>query len=197
MSEGPAFHDLIRRVRAGDETAAAELVRHYEPLICRAVHFRLTDPGLRTLFESMDICQSVLASFFVRTAAGEYELETPAQLVNLLLTMARNKLAGRARREHAARRDCRRLAGDGGQTAALASREPGPVQQAITRETLHEVYRRLTPEERRLIELRNQGSDWNTIAAALGDSAEGLRKKLSRALDRVTQELGLDDTHDD
>ena len=32
----------------------------------------------------MDICQSVMASFFVRAALGQYQLNTPEQLLNLL-----------------------------------------------------------------------------------------------------------------
>jgi hypothetical protein len=33
MPDDNAFRDLIRPVRAGDQQAAAELVRHYEPVI--------------------------------------------------------------------------------------------------------------------------------------------------------------------
>jgi hypothetical protein len=31
MTQAPAFEELIRRVRAWDQQAAAELVRRYEP----------------------------------------------------------------------------------------------------------------------------------------------------------------------
>jgi len=68
--EEPSFAEFIRRVRAGDERAAAELVERYEPAIRRAVRVRLRDPRLRRLIESVDICQSVLATFFVRAALG-------------------------------------------------------------------------------------------------------------------------------
>jgi len=77
MTEAPAFEELIRRIRAGDQDAAAVLVKHYEPAIRRAVRFRLADSRLGTLLESMDICQSVMASFFIRAASGQYELQTP------------------------------------------------------------------------------------------------------------------------
>ena len=33
----------------------------------------------------MDVCQSVLKSFFFRTAAGEYDLESAEQLQRLLV----------------------------------------------------------------------------------------------------------------
>src|SRR5438309_2196398 len=97
MSAPDSFDDLIRRVRAGDQAAAAELVRRYEPAICRAVRFRLADSRLVRLLDSMDICQSVLASFFVIAAAGQYDITQPEQLLKLLVAMARNKLALEAR----------------------------------------------------------------------------------------------------
>src|SRR5438270_8122393 len=100
MTEPNIFTDLIRRVRAGDERAAAELVRQYEPLIRREVRLRLTDLRLARAFDSMDVCQSVLASFFVRTAAGQYDLGGPADLLRLLVRMTRNKLASAAREQN-------------------------------------------------------------------------------------------------
>src|SRR5206468_1481154 len=133
MAEEVPFQELIRRVRQGDEAAAAVLVRHYEPAIRRAVRFRLLDTRLGAVRDSTYICQSVLASFFVRAAA----------------------------------------------------------------ELLREVARRLTPEERRLVELRRAGADWEAIAGQLGSTAVALRKRLSRAVDRVTRELGLDEATDE
>ena len=47
MSDEISFRDLIGRVRRGDEGAAAEVVRRYEPAIRRAVRLRLTDARLR------------------------------------------------------------------------------------------------------------------------------------------------------
>ena len=87
MSEDTAFVDLIRRVRVGDEQASAELVLRYEPAIRIAVRVRLNDPRLRRLFDSMDICQSVLGGFFV-ARPGAIRLDTPDQLLKLLVTMA-------------------------------------------------------------------------------------------------------------
>ena len=81
MTNSSPFQDLIRRVRAGDEVAAAELVRRYERHIRRVVRVRLVDPRLKRLVDSMDICQSVLASFFVRAALGQYSLKTPEELL--------------------------------------------------------------------------------------------------------------------
>ncbi|MGL4552036.1 MAG: RNA polymerase sigma factor [Gemmataceae bacterium] len=189
------FLELIGRVRRGDGAAAAELVRRYEPAIRRAVRFRLTDPRLRRTCDSMDVCQSVLASFFVRAASGQYDLESPEQLLRLLTTMARNKLLNQAREAHAARRDSRLVAGDVADHDVPAP-APGPPQQAEARELLAEVRRRLAPDELRLVELRNQGHDWNAIAAAVGGTAAALRQKLHRAIERLSKDLGLESAED-
>ena len=84
MTGEASFQQLLGRVRGGDEQAAAELVKRYEPAIRREVRFRLRDARLARLFDSTDVCQSVLASFFLRAALGEYELESPEQLMKLL-----------------------------------------------------------------------------------------------------------------
>jgi RNA polymerase sigma-70 factor (ECF subfamily) len=193
MVDAPTFDELIRRVRAGDQDAATALVRRYEPAIRRAVRIRLADARLGTLLDSMDICQSVLASFFFRAASGQYQLQTPGQLLRLLTAMARNKLASQARRHHAQRRDRRRVASSGQDEGRFVAPGESPSMEVAARDLLQEVHRRLSPDERRLLELRNQGCDWAAIAAELGGGAEALRRKLSRALDRVAEQLGLDD----
>src|SRR5215213_9339327 len=80
MAETTSFAEFVRRIRAGDAQAAEELVRQYETTIRREVRMRLREPQLRRLVDTMDICQSVLASFFVRTASGQYDLDDPRQL---------------------------------------------------------------------------------------------------------------------
>jgi hypothetical protein len=96
VAEELPFVELVRRVCRGDEAASAELVRRYEPAIRIAVRGRLNDPGLRRLFDSMDACQSILANFFVRATAGEFELDRPDQLIQLLATMAGNRVTDHA-----------------------------------------------------------------------------------------------------
>jgi RNA polymerase sigma factor (sigma-70 family) len=192
MSDAPSFATFIQRVRAGDQEAAADLVRQYEPTIRRVIRFRLVDARLGAVFDSMDICQSVLASFFVRTATGQFEFNSPDDLVKLLVTMARNKLASQARKEQADRRDNRRAVG-GVDEGQLAGRDHTPSQFVAAQELLGEIRRRLTPAEKQLVELRNQDMDWAAIAEQLGETPVVLRKRLSRALDRVTRELGLDE----
>jgi RNA polymerase sigma-70 factor (ECF subfamily) len=188
-----AFGDLIRRVRAGESTAAAELVRQYEPEIRRIVRVRLSNSRLQRLLDSMDICQSVLANFFVRAAAGQWEIESPEDLLKLLATMARNKLRDQLRRQNTQRRgEGQQTTGDPQVLRTLADDAPAPVEHLAVQE-LHQLVRgKLTEQERLLADRRGHGHGWPEIAAELHEDAEVLRKRLARALDRVSKELGLE-----
>jgi RNA polymerase sigma-70 factor (ECF subfamily) len=192
MADDSPFWGLIRRVRAGDGDAAAELVGRYEPAIRRAVRLQMRDPRLRSLLDSADVCQSVLASFFVRAASGQYELDRPSQLTRLLVVMARNKLASQARRPQVVRREPGPGLGEDEEEGPFAP-GPSPSQQAVWRDLLQEVRNRLSEEERQLVERRTQDQEWSQIAAELGGSPDALRKKLARALDRVSRQLGLEE----
>jgi RNA polymerase sigma factor (sigma-70 family) len=192
MPPDPSFDDLIRRIGVGDEEAAARLVRDFEPVVRRVLRARLRDGRARPEFDSMDICQSVLAAFFVRAAAGQFDLKEPDDLIKLLVTMTRNKLAEKMRRQHRLRRDSRRTVG-GVEELALPGRDPTPSSVVAGKELLEQARQRLSQEERQLVELRGQGLTWEEVAASLGGTAGARRNQLARALDRVAQELQLDE----
>jgi RNA polymerase sigma-70 factor (ECF subfamily) len=197
MSEPNVFADLIQRVRSGDERAAEELVRRYEPLIRREVRLRLSDWRLARVFDSMDVCQSVLASFFVRTAAGQYDLNGPEQLLRLLVRMTRNKVASAARGQRRQRRDVRREAADGEEALeGVAADAPTPSRVVAGRELLERFRAGLRDEERALADLRAQGLGWEEIAARVGGTPQARRMQLARAAGRVARALGLDEDAD-
>jgi len=190
MCEDDSFAEFIRRIRAGDDQAARELVERYEPVIRREVRLRLQDQRLASRFDWADVCQSVMASFFLRVAAGQYDLEQPDQLLRLLVAMTRNKVTQQVRRNSADRRDYRRLeALDPAHLAGRLAASPSPSRLVAGRELLDEFRRRLSEEERRLADLRAQGCDWAEIAAELGGTPQARRKQLARAIDRVEQQL--------
>ena len=187
-----AFISLIGRVRAGDQDASALLVERHGAAVRRAVRFRLTDPRMRSLFDSMDICQSAMGSFFIRAAAGQFEVNSPEQLVKLLTTMARNKLVSHARKERARFTVCTSAENSVDELSVAVSSEPDPALITSARELCQNALDRMTAEERDLLELRRQGHAWDAIALTRHIAPVALRKQLSRALDRVLQEVGLE-----
>ena len=192
MSNARTFTELLRRVRAGDQDAALELVRDYEPEIRREVRLRLTDPKLRRTIDSLDICQSVFGNFFVRAAAGQFDLVRPEDLLRLLVKMARNKVIDRHRRERV--RSSRARPAPATVTPRNEPTDPGPSPSSIAsgKELLDEARRRMTDEERQIADARTRGQTWEEVAKSCGGNAEALRKRLARACDRVVAELGLD-----
>ncbi|HLN31948.1 MAG TPA: ECF-type sigma factor [Gemmataceae bacterium] len=192
-AERDEYADFIRRVRAGDERAAEELVRRYETEIRLEIRvwLRVRDPRLRRVFDSMDICQSVLASFFVRAAVGDFDLDEPGQLIRLLVGMARNKLSEHVKFHQRQCRDVRRTSAEP-EAGFGATAEDTPSQVVASRELLEKFRARLSAEERRITEMRASGLDWSAVATELGGTAESRRKQLARAVERIGSEMGLD-----
>ena len=197
MPDGDRFHVLIQRIRDRDPQAAQELVSEYEQAIRRVVRIHLRDSRLRRVLDSLDVCQSVLATFFVRTALGQYELETPDQLIRLLAVITRNKVANHVSHHRAERRDLRKDVPLDFGAMEVKSAKSDPGEQASARELLARVYDHFTTEEKYLAEQRSSGRSWPELAAELGASDVALRKKFSRAVDRVMAELGLDEHGND
>lgn len=193
MAEDVSFVELMRRVRAGDQAAAIELHSVYGEQLQRIVRVRLTLPALRRQFDSLDICQSVFADFFVRAALGQYDLRSPAELMKLLATMARNRLFHHAQRQRADRRDLRRVEAGPIEDFRLQGADATPSRIVSARELLNCVHERLNVEERTLVEQRRSGQTWDEIAASAGRTAEAVRKQYERALDRVSAELKLEE----
>lgn len=196
MDESTDFQSLIRRVRSGDAAAAAELVKQYESELRIIARVKLNDPRMRQKFDSMDICQSILGNFFFRASAGQFEIDTPEELMKLLATMIRNKVTDHARRQKSNRRDIRRVADSPVDELSVAATQDTPSQIVAARELAHRAFERLSAEERQIIERRTNGESWEQIANDLNASPEAIRKKMTRAIDRVANELGLEDETD-
>jgi RNA polymerase sigma factor (sigma-70 family) len=190
MSDETAFSGFIRRIRAGDEEAARELVERYEPVIRREVKMRLRDPRLYRRIDWQDICQSVMASFFLRAASGQYDLDRPDQLLRLLVVMTRHKLSKQERKHRADKRDYRLVEDrDPAYLEGKPGADPTPSRVVAGRELLEAFRARLSEEERMLADLRAQGCDWAEICDRCGGTPQGRRMQLARAASRTMRQL--------
>lgn len=194
MLSDEAFHELMIRVQSGDPDAATELIQSFEPEIRLEVRVRMRvqDARMRRVLDSMDITQSVLASFFAGVAVGRFTPKHPKQLLGLLITMTRNKLLTQVRDQRRQRRDIRRVQSLDVAAHNLAATEESPSQLVAGVELLREFRSRLSDEERQIAERRGLGQTWTAIAEELGGTADGRRKQLERAYDRIVRELNLD-----
>jgi DNA-directed RNA polymerase specialized sigma24 family protein len=184
MCEPTGFPELIRLARRGDEDAAARLTREFEPFIRRFVRFRMRSrpdhQRLRPELDSADICQSIFKSLFVGLRGGRFDLDQPEQLQKLLSAMVRLKVANRARRLSVTLREVLEV--------------DAPNEKAVDdKELLDTILKQFAPDELDLLIRRLDDQPWPAIAAAAGGTAESLRKKLARALERVRDHPALHD----
>lgn len=192
MAEPSPFPELLKRLRAGDAGAVREFVAAYEPFIRRSLRRRMARGPRYPIADSDDLCQSVLGSFLIRVAAGEYRLTEAADLERLLMTMVRNKVAAVARREGTGP-----IVRASPRPDSECSDDPSgdsiddPARIVAARDALAEARRRLTRDDLVLLDRRQAGQSWEEIAEALGGSPTALRKQLSRALRVISDQLGL------
>jgi RNA polymerase sigma factor (sigma-70 family) len=187
----PEFADFVRRIRAGDDQAATELVNRFESLIRREVRLRISGSQVNRAFDSLDVSQSVLANFFARAATGQFELEHADQLARLLVTMARNKLVSRVRSERRQIRDIRRVTVDRDALDRVADEQQSPSEIVVRKELLERLRVLLNDEERQIMDLRNQGLGWDEVATRLGGSGQARRMQMSRGIERLIRQLGI------
>jgi RNA polymerase sigma factor (sigma-70 family) len=184
MESEEEFQHLLERVRNKEEEAVTELIRRYEPVVRTMVRawLRPWELRLRKVFDSADICQSVLAWFFLKEAPARYDLSKPEDLRRLFLVMVRNRVFYQVRRH----KNTRQVVS---MTKDAPSREPPPDEQLAEREFLEAITQRLSLEEAELAQRRVQGMSWGEIAAELGGTPDGRRMQLARAAERLAREL--------
>jgi RNA polymerase sigma-70 factor (ECF subfamily) len=179
------FRDLIVRVRAGDQDAATELARLFEPFILRFIRFAMRRRNdynrVRSRLGSSDICQSVFKSLFVGLKAGRFELNQPEQLRKLPRMMSRYKIATEGRRLSVILREVM----DGSGPPDRADPGPGPEKTVEDQDLVDAVLSRFSEDELDLLQRRLDGETWPGMAAELNTTADALRKKLERAIERV------------
>jgi RNA polymerase sigma-70 factor (ECF subfamily) len=185
MPDDPEFRALLARLRGGDQDAATDLLRRYEPQVRRLIRVRLTDPQLRRLLDSADIFQSVFLAFFVKVVEGRYEPQEPAELLKLLATMVSHAIIDEARKPAH-----RKAAPGGGELLdGLPAEGETPSAVLACRELLGKITDLLSEEELRLVRLRAEGLAWADIAAQFGRAPDALRKQHDRALQRLRERL--------
>ena len=188
------LEQLLDRVRCGDADATREFLDTYGDAVRREARFALLDSRLRRVVSESDICQSVITLFLVNLTAGNYDFEEDRDLVGLLKTMVRARVADLARYWTAQKRDVRRnvtVDSPVGPRPIPGSNTPSSIVSSA--ELLAEIERRLSDAEHLIFEMRHDHASWAEIAEQLPDcrGPEAARKRYSRALERVAAELGV------
>ena len=177
---GPELGELLGRIRAGDESAAHELLARYEAQV-RLVVRRQLPRLLRSRFDSLDFLQSVWGSFFRRMKAGPDEFEDPRSLVAFLARAAKNKVIDEYRR--AASKKCNMrleepLWVDGSRPRELVADDDSPSEIVEAREAFGRLLEMLPEDRRIMLKLRVQGLSTREIGDRLNVSERTVRRVL-------------------
>jgi RNA polymerase sigma factor (sigma-70 family) len=168
-----------------------QLLKEYGDAIQREIRFCLLDQRLRRVVGESDVFQSVIAQFALKLREGQYQFDTPSDLVGLLKTMARTHVAHLARFWQARRRDLRKSTGlDAEGVTESPDHDPTASSVVARVERLELALARLSERDRQILDWRHENVTWPEIARRLNvPSSEALRKQHQRALARVAQEI--------
>ena len=190
MPADSSFTDLMARLRAGDQEAAASVYRLFARRLIALARTRLS-PQLQPKIDPEDVLQSVYKSFFCRHASGEFEVEDWDSLWGLLATITLRKCGHRMEHFRAACRDVNRERvpwpdeDQSGVSWEAIARDPTPSEAAILTETLENVMSGLEPEQRQMIQLSLQGY----TVAEISDQVAYTTRTVQRLLERVRRQL--------
>ena len=182
MAEESSF-GLVQRVKAGDASALNRLMSRYLPRLRRWTRRRLPT-WARDLAETEDLVQETLLNAVRNLPA--FEMRHDLSLQAYMKRAARNRVNDEIKR---ARRHLPPTALDPDHVAG----EPSPEQHAMSREDLWRcrvALARLRRKDRTLILLALSGHRTpDQLAEKTGQSPGAARVALSRALDRLAEEM--------
>lgn len=173
---------LFARYRNGSDAAAEEIFRRYLDRLIALARTRLARDVARRA-DPEDAVQSALRSFFIGARNDEFELRHSGDLWRLLASITAHKAARLTTRHRAAKRSVRRdvalpASARFGLDEAVADPHPSPDEAALPADELADLSRTLTPELRRILELRLHEASVEEIAAQLGCSTRTIRRRL-------------------
>jgi len=187
-NESPDLQDLLKRIRAGDEDAARELLENFEAHVRRVVRSRL--PAImRSKFDSMDFVQSVWGEFFPKLTRGDIDFDSPNKLARFLALVAQSKVTNEYRRRFSKRFNLQKEVAMDTALFYVPGKEgdPTPSQNLAASEQLEAIMARRPESHRKVVELRSQGFTFVEIAKTLRIDERTAR----RILHGIEQELGL------
>lgn len=188
------LHDILDRVRGGDEQAAQQLLTSFEAEV-RLVVRRQLPRLLRSRFDSLDFLQSVWGSFFRRVRTDPVEFDDERHLVAFLARAAKNKVIDQYRRAGSQKQDMHReepLWSDAAGPRDLPAHDDTPSEVAEAREVFGQLRDALPEDRRPIIEMKALGLSSREIGDRLGVSERTVQRVIED-LRRRTMEVAVAD----
>jgi RNA polymerase sigma factor (sigma-70 family) len=185
---------LLSRLRQGDDAAAQTLFDRYLIRLTSLARARLSQ-RFSSRLDPEDIVLSAYRSFFVGARDGRFSVDSKSGLWPLLVTITLRKLYRQIDRQTASARSVDREESPSSNRHALASvvsREPTPDEVVAVTDEIEALLRSQSPETRRILELRLQGEDADTIAAEIGRSERTVRRTMARIRKSLGTKHGIE-----
>jgi RNA polymerase sigma-70 factor (ECF subfamily) len=182
MSDEP-LQALLERLCQGDDQAAEQVFRTYEPYLRKVVRRQLP-ARLRAKFDSLDIVQSVWADVLDGFRRAGWRFEDADHLRAFLVKATRHRFIDRYRQhQRALERERPLVEGEG--DLGPASPGPRPSEVAKADDLWDKLLALCPPEHHDILHLKRQGLEAPEIAARTGlheDSVRRLLRQLARRL---------------
>lgn len=182
--------DLVRRLRDGNNSAAAEVVTEFTRRMLFLARSRF-DEALRPKEDPEDVVQSAFKSFFrgcsegKLTPAGKEELWGLLALITLRKCRQHQRYFGAARRQ--VRRERSEQRDDVTPMANVAGREPPPDEHMLLSETVQKLFADLDGQHQAILMLGLDGYETSAIAQHVGCTERTVQRVLQRARYRLEQ----------
>jgi RNA polymerase sigma-70 factor (ECF subfamily) len=167
---------LLEKLSSGDDSAAEQVFRTYEPYL-RMVVRRMLPNNLRPKFDSVDVVQSVWADVLTGFREAGWRFEDAAHLRAFLVRATRNRFIDRVRQNRTAVERQEPLSSSHLETAAAAS-EPDPGDNLQADELWEKMLALCAPHHRPILEMKRQGCALAEIAERTGFHESSVRRIL-------------------
>jgi RNA polymerase sigma-70 factor (ECF subfamily) len=182
---GPAFEELLSRLRSGDKEAADEIFNRFAHSLIALARQRLGSiPPSKV--EPEDIIQSVFNSFFQRHASEAFDLGGWDSLWGLLTIITLRKCGRYLRYYHRSRRNIAREV-DGETGCEAITREPTPEEAATLNDLVGNLMHSLDDRDQEIIGLSLQGYSVTEISELVERSERTVYRVLERTRKRLVQ----------
>jgi DNA-directed RNA polymerase specialized sigma24 family protein len=185
MTAPDSFQDFLVRLRESDADAAREVFERFFKRVVGLARANL-DRRLTGKVDAETVASSVLATFFRRSAAGEFALGEWTEMWRLLATITVRKCLNRSRAFHNQSRDVGREIGL--EDVYLLDREPSPEDAVIVQDLLEKLLRNASADERAVIERSLQGQEVKEIVTVTGLSERTVVRIRERFRRQLQQE---------
>jgi RNA polymerase sigma-70 factor (ECF subfamily) len=182
---------LLEKLTTGDDQAAEQVFRNYEPFL-RMVVRRHLSPELRSKFDSIDVVQSVWVHLLKGFRDAGRRFSDVNHLRSFLVQLTRHRLIDRLRHLRPALEREQPLEGAGlEELIPVDSPQPADVLQAD--ELWEQLLELCPPAHQEILRLKREGALTGEVAKRTGLNEGSIRRilgTLSRRLDRERKKEG-------